>query len=407
MKQLFRKIRYIILVLILLMVNFAVPQKEVAEAKTLRDLKEELAAYEKDLEESESKKKLTEQQISNKRNNVDSINAEIQSIQKEMVNLTDEIEDLNVEIVEKEKEIKEIMNYYQLSNSDSAYLEYVFEAANFTDFIYRVAIAEQLSKYNDKLVDEYHENIKKNEQKKKDLSSKTVSLNEKQKDLQSELESLGSQLGEILEENVSIEDDIKSVKKLINTYQNVYKCGLDENINTCGRGKLPAGTAFYRPVTKGKVSANYGTYYPWGKPQMHYGMDISQTGHGAPVYSMADGRVAYITYKASCGGNMVYIHHNVKGQTYTTGYFHLGSVKVNVGDTVTTNTVIGTVGGNKNIETWDRCSTGTHLHIQFAYSNIPAGLGFYTKFNAKHFNPRNVLNLPSEGAWFSDRITKY
>ena len=104
---------------------------------------------------------------------------------------------------------------------------------------------------------------------------------------------------------------------------------------------------------------------------------------------------------------MVYIHHNVKGQTYTTGYFHLGSVKVNVGDTVTTNTVIGTVGGNKNIETWDRCSTGTHLHIQFAYSNIPAGLGFYTKFNAKHFNPRNVLNLPSEGAWFSDRITKY
>ena len=105
--------------------------------------------------------------------------------------------------------------------------------------------------------------------------------------------------------------------------------------------------------------------------------------------------------------NMVYIHHNVNGQAYTTGYFHLGSVKVNVGDTVTTNTVIGTVGGNKNIETWDSCSTGTHLHIQFSYSNIPAGLGFYTKFNAKHFNPRNVLNLPSEGSWFSDRITKY
>ena len=407
MKQFLKKIRYIILVLILLMVNFAVPENQSVEAKTLRDLKEELATYEKDLADSENKQKLTEQQISNKKGNIDAINTEIQSIQKEMVSLTEEIENLNIEIVEKEKEIKEIMNYYQLSNSESAYLEYIFEAADFTDFIYRMAIAEQLSKYNDKLVDEYHKNIEQNERKKKDLSSKTVALNEKQKQLQSELESLGSQLGEIMDENVSIEDDIKSVKKLINTYENVYKCGLDEDISTCGRDKLPVGTAFFRPVKSGRVSANYGTYYPWGYAQMHYGMDIAGTGHGAPVYSMADGRVSYITYKSSCGGNMVYIHHNVNGQKYTTGYFHLASINVKVGDTVTTNTVIGTVGGNKNIETWDACSTGTHLHLQIAYSNIPEGLGYYTKFTAKSFNPRNVLNLPSEGAWFSDRITKY
>ena len=407
MKKTFKKIRYVFLILILLVINFSIPEERSAQAKTLRDLKEELATYEAELEQSETQQKLTEQQIANKRSNIDSINAEIQSIQKEMVDLTAEIEQLNVEIVEKEEEIKEIMNYYQLSNSDSAYLEYVFEAADFTDFIYRMAIAEQLSKYNDELVEEYHSTIEQNENKKKDLDAKTVSLNEKQKQLQSELESLGSQLGEILDENVSIEDDIKSVKKLINTYENVYKCGLDEDINSCGKGKLPAGTAFYRPVKSGKVSANYGTYYPWGKPMMHYGMDISQTGHGAPVYSMADGRVSYITYKASCGGNMVYIHHNVNGVKYTTGYFHLSSVNVSVGDTVTTNTVIGGVGGNKNIETWDSCSTGTHLHIQFAYGNIPAGLGFYTKFNAKHFNPRDVVNFPSEGSWFSDRVTKY
>ena len=286
-------------------------------------------------------------------------------------------------------------------------MEYVFEAVDFTDFIYRMAIAEQLSKYNDQLVEEFHATIKENEQKKKDLDAKTVTLNEKQKKLESELSSLGSQLGEIMDENVSIEDDIKSVKKMINTYENVYNCGLDEDLNTCGRGKLPPDTAFYRPVKSGKVSANYGTYYPWGKPQQHYGMDISQTGHGAPVYSMANGRVAYITERSSCGGNMVYIHHNVNGNLYTTGYFHLSHINVSVGDTVTTETVIGGVGGNSSYEWWDGCSTGTHLHIQFAYGNTPAGLGFYTKFTAKHFNPRNVLNLPSEGSWFYDRTTKY
>lgn len=405
-----KKFIYVSLMLILLLVNFSLPNMNV-EAKTLRDLKKELADKEIELQEGENKKRLTQQQISNKKNNIYNINIEINKMSEEMNDLTNEIEQLNVEIVEKEKEIKEIINYYQLSSSESAYLEYVFQAADFTDFIYRMAIAEQLSKYNDKLVDEFHETIKQNEKKKEDLSAKTVALNKKQNQLQSELESLGSQLGEITEENVTIEDDIKSMKKIINTYENVYKCGLDEDISNCGRGKLPPGTAFYRPVNSGRVSSNYGnrTYYLNGKlvSDFHYGMDISQTGHGANVYSMADGRVAFITYQSNCGGNMVYVHHNVKGQAYTTAYFHLSYIAVSVGDTVTTKTVIGGVGGNKQYEYWDTCSTGTHLHIGFAYGNISQNIGFYTRFISNNFNPRNVLNLPSEGAYFSDRTTKY
>lgn len=403
-----KKVSFIILILIMLLVNFYVPFKSnKVHAQTLRDLKNELAEKEKNLSNAQERKKYTQDQITAKKASIDSINNEIISIQEETVSLTEEIEKLNEEIIEKEKEIKEIINYYQISNSESAYLEYIFNAKDFTDFIYRLAVAEQLSKYNDKLVDEYNAKIKENEQKKLDLAAKQVSLNEKQNKLQDELESLGSQLGEILDENVSIEDDIKSMKKLINTYENVYGCSLDQDVNSCGLGKLPPGTAFYRPVESGKVSANYGIYYPWGYASMHYGMDISSTGHGAPVYSMADGKVAFITYKSSCGGNMVYIWHNVNGQSYTTGYFHLGSVNVEVGQTVTTNTVIGTVGGNSRYETWDTCSTGTHLHIQFSYTNIPQGTGFYTKFTAKAFNPRNVLNLPREGAFFSDRVSKY
>lgn len=403
-----KKVGFILLILIMLIVNFYIPfESNSVKAQTLRDLKNELSEKEKKLEDAQNRKKYTQEQIASKKANIDAINVEIVSIQEETVKLTDEIKKLNEEIIVKEKEIKEIINYYQISSSESAYLEYIFNAKDFTDFIYRVAVSEQLSEYNNKLVDEYNSKIKENEQKKKDLAAKKVALNEKQNALQNELDSLGSQLGEILDENVSIEDDIKSMKKIINTYENVYHCDLDQDVTTCGLGKLPAGTAFFRPVQSGRVSANYGTYYPWGKAQMHYGMDIAGTGHGANVYSMADGKVAFITYKSSCGGNMVYIWHNVNGELYTTGYFHLGSVKVEVGQTVTTDTVIGTVGGNSKYETWDTCSTGTHLHIQFAYTNIPQGTGFYTKFTAKSFNPRNVLNLPAEGKSFSDRVTKY
>ncbi|MBQ2946470.1 MAG: peptidoglycan DD-metalloendopeptidase family protein [Bacilli bacterium] len=409
MKESFKKIRYILLVLILLVVNFSVPTKEVAEAKTLRDLKEELAQKEANLKAGVSEKLLTEQEIATKKESINKINIEIDSIQQELINLTEEIEQLNVEIVEKEKEIKNIINYYQLSSSESAYLEYIFEAVDFTDFIYRMAITEQLSDYNDKLIDEYHQKIKENEQKKKDLDAKTISLNEKQNQLQAELVSLGDQLGSIVEENVTMEEEIRSLKKVIDTYEKTYNCGLDEDINTCGKGKLPVDTAFYRPVKTGRVSSNYGwrTYWINGaeKTDFHYGVDISRTGYKAPVNPIAAGRVAYIEEQTKCGGNRVYIHHDVKGQKYTSGYFHLAYINVKVGDIVTTESVIGGVGG---IESYDGCSTAVHLHLQISTTNIePLKLGFYSRFTARSFNPRNVLNLPKEGSFFYDKTTKY
>ena len=154
-----------------------------------------------------------------------------------------------------------------------------------------------------RLIDEYHSKIKENEKKKEELANKRIELNEKQVNLQNELVSLGSQLGEIMDENVSLEDDIASMKKMIEVYENTYNCQLDDDLNECSRGKLPPDTKFLRPTYSGWVTANYGWYYPWGYAQWHYGMDLGP-GHGTPVYSMANGRVAYITYRASCGGNI-------------------------------------------------------------------------------------------------------
>lgn len=405
MKKIIKVVKVLVVVAIL-SITFFVPSNTKVQAKTLRQLKDELAAKEAELAKGQNQKKYTEQQMQEKRNNINSINREIEVIGNSISDLTAEIDVLNVEIKQKEEEIKKIMNYYQLSNGESAYLEYVFKANDYTDFIYRMAISEQLSNYNDRLIDEYHSKIKENEKKKEELAKKRVSLNEKQANLQRELASLGTQLGEIMDENVSIEDDIASMKKMIETYEKTYNCKLDDDLNDCSRGKLPPDTKFLRPTYSGWVTANYGWYYPWGYAQWHYGMDVSP-GHGTNVYAMANGRVAYITYRSSCGGNMVYIHHNINGERYTTGYFHLGSIAVNVGDIVTVDTVIGTVGGSSSYEWWDTCSTGSHLHIQIAYTNIPSQIGYYTVFASKSFNPRDMINFPCEGCYYSDRTRKY
>ena len=408
MLKLLKKISYITLIFIMLLVNFFIPSNlEVVEAKTVRDLMKELEAKEKEYKDSQGQKELTEAEINSTKANIKAINDEISKIQKDMLDLTEEINDLTEEIKVKEKEIKSIMNYYQLSNGESAYLEYIFNAVDFTDFIYRLAIAEQLSNYNDKLIDEYNETIKENEKKKEELEDKTVSLNGKQETLQKELKALRGNLDLIVEENMSIEDEIKVLKEYIDTYQNKYNCGLDEDINVCGRGKLPPGTAFYRPVVSGTISAHFGWYSPWGQSTWHYGTDFAGTGHGANVYSIAPGKVAGIVNRAGCGGNMVYIQHVVNGTRYTSGYFHLSHVNVYVGQTVTQETVIGGVGGNPGIEWWDRCSTGTHLHLQVAYGLYLEDYYSYSGFEAKSIDARLVMNLPGEGVWFSSRTTKY
>ena len=405
MKKIIKALKVLVIISVIA-ITFFMPNNNEVQAKTLRQLKEELAAKEQELVNGQNQKKYTEEQIKQKRDSITKINNEILAIGEEISDLTLEIEALNEEIALKEQEIKKIMNYYQLSNGESAYLEYIFKANDYTDFIYRMAISEQLSNYNDKLITEYNEKIKENEKKKEELAKKRISLNESQNELQKELESLGSQLGSIMDENVTLEDDIVSMRKMIDTYENVYNCQLDDDLNECSRGKLPPDVKFIRPVDSGTITSNYGWYYPWGYAQWHYGMDIGAW-HGSNVYSMANGRVAYITYRAGCGGNMVYIHHNINGDRYTTGYFHLGNVYVDVGDIVTVDTVIGTVGGSSYYEWWDSCSTGAHLHIQVSYDNIPSQAGFYTAFAAKSFDPRLVINFPCEGCWFGNRTSKY
>ena len=43
------------------------------------------------------------------------------------------------------------------------------------------------------------------------------------------------------------------------------------------------------------------------------------------------------------------------------------TVNVKTGQTVTSNTVVGTVGGGRGTSSWDKCSTGPHLHFAVAY----------------------------------------
>ena len=80
----------------------------------------------------------------------------------------------------------------------------------------------------------------------------------------------------------------------------------------------------------------------------------------------------------------------VKGKQYRTVYQHLHSINVSVGEYVSASTVIGTVGGG---ESYDRCSTGPHLHF-----GLLKGWDGYT-----YYDPRNYIDFPGKGGRFYSR----
>ncbi len=376
-----------------------------SDAKTLRDLKNELAALQKEKAEADSKKKLTEQEMATINTRIDKITGLIKDSENNIRKLTDEIEVLEAKSEEKNDEIKDIFAFLQVTDSNNAYLEYIFGAQSITDLIFRTAISEQLVEYNSDLIEDYNNTVQEHLAKKEELDTEIKTLDSEQENLRGELVKLGDKLDDAVEIAGDINDEINLQKKTIEHYEKVLGCTDDQDLSTCG--SIPYSGRMIRPIVSGRITSSFGwRSNPLGSgTKFHNGIDLS--GGSTEVYSPAPGTVAGITWKASCGGNMLYIHHNINGVHYTTSYFHLAKVMVSIGDYVDQNTQIGVMGGAKWSTPWDGCSTGTHLHFSVARGLYLKEYSSWNTYIAKQINPVSVINFPAKGVWISNRINTY
>lgn len=374
-------------------------------AKTLKDLKDELAALEKEKAEADRNKELTEQEIETIDKRINQISNLITESENKIKKLNEEIVILEEKSDAKNEEIKDVVSFMQVTDSNNAYLEYIFGAQSITDLIFRTAISEQLVEYNNDLIEEYNATVKEYTEKKEELNQEIKNLDNEQNNLREELVKLGDKLDGMVEITVDIVSDIETQKKVIKYYEETLGCTDNQDINTCGT--IPYSGGFIRPIVSGTITSNFG----WRKNPLasgssfHNGIDLS--GGSTAVYAPAPGRVAGITWKAKCGGNMLYIHHNVNGVNYTTSYFHLSKVYVGIGDYVDQNTQIGVMGGSKSTTPWDTCSTGTHLHFSIARGLYLKEYSSWNTYISKQVNPVSLVNFPAKGVWISNRTKKY
>ena len=371
-----------------------------ANAKTLKDLKNELAKYEKDMNSAKNQKSLTQSEINSTNNRVREITETIQKDEETIKKTEDEIIDLEKKINEKDNQIKDTILYLQITNSENVYLEYIFGAKSIEDLISRSIISEQIVEYNDNLIDDYNKTIIEYKEKNKNLANQIIKLNDEQDNLETELVRLGDSLSSTMEEMASVQSQIDAQKKLIQYYEKTLGCKDEQDILTCGI--IPFSGKMIRPINSGAVSSEYGyrlhpTQHVW---KLHSGIDMYGS---TDVYAVAPGTVAGVSWKNSCGGTMLFVHHNINGKYYTSTYMHLYQVNVKVGDYVDQNTKIAVTGGSKSLTPWDSCSTGRHLHLSISSGLYLKEYTAWSTWTSKLVNPRTMVNFPSKGVYWSNR----
>lgn len=373
------------------------------EAETLADLRNELKALQAEKKRNEQSKNETQSEINSKKNAVANAHGEIEKAKNDITIAEQEIADSKVEIDKITAETEALLVFMQQMNGENAYVQYVSGSSSITELVMRLAAVDQITTYNQEQLVNLEELINKNEKLKVDLEKKQVDLNEKIINYEKKINSLGKNLADLAEVSEDIDDQIKNQKALIKSYEDMG-CGENQLLSQCVDVANNAG--WKKPLSRGVVTSLWGYRKSpiTGANQFHNGIDLAGNSEGTKIYAAASGTVAAITWRSSCGGNKVYIHSYVNGKSYTHYYFHLLNINVKVGDSVTTNTVIGTVGGGKQTRSYDKCSTGAHLHFGIANGfYLGAGKGSYSSYSKLVSNNIQPPGFGKKGSWFYSR----
>lgn len=133
---------------------------------------------------------------------------------------------------------------------------------------------------------------------------------------------------------------------------------LNSNIIYIGQ-KLKVSTSQFTHPSLGRYTSGFGErIHPiTGKREHHNGQDIAKKGT-VPIMVSADGVVSK-SYLSKTYGEVVYVVHNIDGQTYETLYAHMkpGSRTVKPGDKVKQGELLGYMGNTGS-------STAQHLHFE-------------------------------------------
>ncbi len=314
------------------------------------------------------------------------INAQIKTLNKSIAALEAQITTLQEKIKIREELIRERLVLLQENGWNSRYMEVIFGAQSFSEFIERMDSVRTLLNADEDIIkaqvsdkeqlatakSEIEKRKAEQEVLKASVEAISSELNQQKANKVAMFAALGLQEDELEGEMVDLQEQKdalvaqeKTIKKLISDEnerkekERIAKEKKDKepkSSNSSDSTPPPTtynggGKGIFQNPCDGVLTSGQGAR--WGRH--HDGIDIAKRGY-VGIHAAADGVVSR-SYYSSSYGNCIMINHNINGKIYTTVYGHMSSRLVGDGATVSKGQQIGVMGSTGR-------STGQHLHFE-------------------------------------------
>lgn len=273
-----------------------------------------------------------------------------------------------IRVKEHQYELMKKRVQYMYERGNKSYIEMLFTAGSFTEFLNTAEFVNKISKYDRNMLEAYMDTVKSVQDKKaelerqqEDLKSKYDELIVQQQGVEQEMEEKQDAINLYTADINNKEAAIKEYEAYIAEQKAVVEAMeaaiLAEKKRLIEENKSAVtydGGQFAWPAPKYvRISDDYGnrTHPTLGVQQFHNGIDMAAPG-GSPILAAYDGEVVAADYSATMG-NYVMINH---GDGLITIYMHASSLLVSKGQMVVRGEEIAKVGTTGR-------STGNHLHF--------------------------------------------
>lgn len=280
----------------------------------------------------------------------------ITQYESSIVQTETEIEKLKEEQADQTAAFDEMVRMSFMYGSDD-YLQMIFEAESFSDFLSRLDMISYLLSYNQSIIDNMEEvQVKLTETRQSLALSKENLENYKmsKEQLKSDYETKSQESSKLISQLTNNEAAAKEALKIIEESKKQLENDIAQLAKQLNDGSSYSGGVFIWPVaTSSRVSSGW----EWRinpiskKKEFHNGLDIPAP-RGTKIYAAAAGTVVKCEWYGGYG-NCVIINH---GGGVMTLYGHCNSLNVKNGQSVKQGDVIAFVGSTGY-------STGNHCHF--------------------------------------------
>ncbi|MBR0620653.1 peptidoglycan DD-metalloendopeptidase family protein [Bacillus sp. RP12] len=380
-----------------------IEEKTSKTESTLKKKKSELAKLEK--KESKLKKEIEkiDHKVSAATEKVAEKEKEVKQTKQEIKKLKKDIQVINDRIEKRKAIFKDRIRSMQKSGGTINYLDVLLGARSFSDFVGRVGAVTTIVEADKDMITEHENDLKLVEQKEAELNNQLNGLETSLKELEELKKDLSKQqkekekiLGDVTDKKNHAHDELGKLENEQEILANQKAAVKSEEARrqkeeakraeqAAAEKSAPApqsggsdqvsdtpasSSGFIKPAA-GRFSSGFG-----GRSGgQHYGLDIAAKGT-VSVVAAAAGTVTNSSYSSSYG-NVIFITHNINGQTYQTVYAHLSTRSVSTGQRVEQGQFLGYMGNTGQ-------SHGQHLHFE-----IHKGLWNGAKSNA--VNPAQYI----------------